>query len=393
MFNISKQYINCRCGLHLDEDQTDDPTGVLDKSGNVRKGIISISKEGGVNFTTCHDHKHITREKYNEVIPLIVAEFVEAGFTQTQEFFQKKLNVKKEYSELCKVEADSNPITAQKTTKSNKIIRNYMLHINEVENHKGISTTNQWTEEKLKKAFKSLDKPNRTVNSNMSEILKALKFNPVTIYSPIMTKSLLKELGCKTVFDPCIGWGGRMIGTTCLGEEYHYTGCEPFTKTYQGLTSMVEDLEIGGQVKLYNEPVENVLDRLKKNQYEMCLTSPPYYDLEVYSHEDTQSIKNYKTYEEWILHFIKPIVDYVCSHVTKYSCWSVKNIRTDKQYNLLDDVIKIHAENGWKLERQFSIKKSTKLKNDAEGDVTYVFSVGSGPISAQPLTPALEAIT
>jgi hypothetical protein len=156
---------------------------------------------------------------------------------------------------------------------------------------------------------------------------------------------------------------------------------------------MVEDLEIGGQVKLYNEPVENVLDRLKENQYEMCLTSPPYYDLEVYSHEDTQSIKNYKTYEEWILHFIKPIVDYVCSHVTKYSCWSVKNIRTDKQYNLLDDVIKIHAENGWKLERQFSIKKSTKLKNDAEGDVTYVFSVGSGPTAAQPLTPALEAMT
>ncbi len=50
-----------------------------------------------------------------------------------------------------------------------------------------------------------------------------------------MTKSIINELECKTVFDPCIGWGGRMIGTTCLGEDYHYTGCEPFTKTFQGL--------------------------------------------------------------------------------------------------------------------------------------------------------------
>ena len=62
-----------------------------------------------------------------------------------------------------------------------------------------------------------------------------------------MTKSIVKTLECKTVFDPCIGWGGRMIGTTCLGEGYHYTGCEPFTKTFNGLEGMVNDLDIGDQ--------------------------------------------------------------------------------------------------------------------------------------------------
>ena len=58
----------------------------------------------------------------------------------------------------------------------------------------------------------------------------------------------------------------------------------------------------------------------------------------------------------------------------KYSCWSVKNIKTDKKYNLLEDVIRIHSENGWKLERQFSIKKNTTKNKNADGDVTYVFS-------------------
>ena len=70
---------------------------------------------------------------------------------------------------------------------------------------------NLWTKDNLEKAFKSLDKPNRTVNSQFSEIKRAIKFNPVTIYSPIMSKSIIKELDCKKIFDPCIGWGGRMI--------------------------------------------------------------------------------------------------------------------------------------------------------------------------------------
>jgi len=238
-----------------------------------------------------------------------------------------------------------------------------------------------------------LDKPNRTVNSQFSEIKRALKFNPVTLYSPIMTKSIVKELDCKTVFDPCIGWGGRMIGTTCLGKDYHYTGCEPFTKTFMGLEKMTKDIGLENQVTLYNSPVEDILPQLPEKIFDMCLTSPPYYDLEVYSHEETQSVKNYQTYDEWLTKFIKPIIDFVCNHVTKYSCWSVKNIKTDKKYNLLDDVIRFHLDNGWTLNKQFSIKKNTQNNKSTDGDVTYVFSVGSGPTAAQPLTPALEAMT
>ena len=117
-----------------------------------------------------------------------------------------------------------------------------------------------------------------------------------------------------------------------------------------------------------------MLEVLNDKRYDMCLTSPPYYDLEVYSHEDSQSIKSYNTYDEWLNKFIKPVIDFVCSHVDKYSCWSVKNIKTDKKYNLLDDVIRIHDENGWKLDREYSIKKNTKKNKTTDGDVTYVFA-------------------
>ena len=297
------------------------------------------------------------------------------GDYETDKYFRDKkgIDVNKEYNHLKKDKIDIDKITAQKTSKSNTIIREYMPHIYEVEDYKGNNILKLWTKEKLTKAFKSLDKPNYTVNSNLSELKRVLKFNPVTIYSPIMTKSLVSSLDCKTIFDPCIGWGGRMIGTTCLGDDYHYTGCEPFTKTFSGLENMIKELNIESQVNIYNLPVESMLDVLNDKHYDMCLTSPPYYDLEVYSHEDSQSIKRYNTYEKWLNEFIKPVIDFVCSHVDKYSCWSVKNIKTDKKYNLLDDVIRIHNENGWKLDRQFSIKKNTKKNKTTDGDVTYVF--------------------
>lgn len=362
MFKISEQYINCRCGLHLKEYQKKDP-----KSDKL--GIINSKGK----FTSCHNHEHISRETYNKVIPQIIKEFVNAGFVNTNAHFEKSLDSIEEYKHLTQMNVHPNEITAQKTTKSNKLIRKYMPHIYEVEDHSGNNMITRWTEANLVKAFKSLDKPNATVNSNLSEIMRAIKFNRITIYSPIMSKSIIQELNCKTVFDPCIGWGGRMLGTTCLGKDYHYTGCEPFTKTYDGLIKLCDDLGIHQQVELYNKPVEQIIDTIDDKTFDMCLTSPPYYNLEVYSHEDTQSINSFNTYESWITGFIKPIIDYVCSHVTKYSCWSVKNIKSDGQYNLLDDVIQLHKEQGWILETQYSIKKNTKKNKSADGDVTYVF--------------------
>ena len=363
MFPVSKEYINHRCGLHLDIYQQKNP------ENPEQLGIIN----GNGDFTKCSPHKHISREKYNEVVPKIVQEFLDAGPEKTIEFFMKPIDISKKYNSLKEDKVNVNEITAKKTGESNKIIRKYMPHIYEVEDHKGISIYSLWTKEKIKKAFKLLDQPNYTVNSYLDEFLKRIKRTPVTIFSPIMTKSIISELKCKTVFDPCIGWGGRMLGTTCLGKDYQYTGCEPFTKTFQGLEKIVKDMNLKDQVKLYNQPVEDVLENIQDQTFDMCLTSPPYFDLEVYSHEDSQSIKKYETYEEWILQFIKPIIDYVCSHVTKYSCWSVKNFKTKKQYNLLDDVIRLHEENGWRLIKNYSIKKNTQASISTDGDVTYVF--------------------
>jgi hypothetical protein len=100
--------------------------------------------------------------------------------------------------------------------------------------------------------------------------------------------------------------------------------------------------------------------------------------LEIYSDENTQSIKQYTNYEEWIENFIVPIVEQITKRV-KYSCWSVKNIKTDKKYNLFDDIVKVHEKLGWKmLDVVFCMKNSKRpglgsSETKKSEECTYVF--------------------
>ena len=157
-FAISSQYINKRCGLHLKEYQQVNP---IDSS---QLGIIN----GLGKFTKCSCHEHITKDKYNEVLPKIIDEFINAGCSKTLKFFEKDNNIIEIFSKLKLDNTACNDITAQKTTNSNKIIRPFHPHFYEVENHKAESLKSLWTRENLEKAFKNLDKPNYTVNSNLS---------------------------------------------------------------------------------------------------------------------------------------------------------------------------------------------------------------------------------
>ena len=73
-----------------------------------------------------------------------------------------------------------------------------------------------------------------------------------------------------------------------------------------------------------------------KKEYDLAITSPPYYNLELYSDETTQS-HHYGSYEDWIDKFLKPVVHGVLDKLVEggKSCWSVKNFKTDKAANVV----------------------------------------------------------
>ena len=101
-----------------------------------------------------------------------------------------------------------------------------------------------------------------------------------------------------TVWDLSSGYGGRLLGAHLANVKY--IGTDPCKKTYDGLISIAEYMGIDATIhKLGSEvfvPEANSLD--------FAFTSPPYFDWEEYSYEETQSFVKFRTLDEWTEGFI-----------------------------------------------------------------------------------------
>jgi len=248
--------------------------------------------------------------------------------------------------------------TASTTRVGMKLCEHFFPNFFSIKNSKGISFSNSWTPETLEKVLRWNRKSHST--PYMSELRRGIYFcsglTKNTMYRPHMAKSIATHYTSKAVLDPCAGWGGRLLGVVSTGA--HYIGYEPNLDTYNNLVRLVKFLGIDDKVELYNLPAEKMDDHI----YDTVLTSPPYFNLEVYSDGDGQSENYYSTYDEWRDNWLKIII----SKVTRrgaVSCWNVHNISKMK---LMDDVVSIHEELGMCIDKSFSLTSSSRQTNQNE---------------------------
>ena len=129
-------------------------------------------------------------------------------------------------------------------------------------------------------------------------------------FPPYLARDIYKNY-CKDgykILNPCAGWGGRLIGlASCMWDNIEYWETEPFTKTYEGLVKLKEFLKLGDNYKQFNEPIETL--ELPNDYFDFVFTSPPYFDTERYSDEETQSYVGNENYEEWRDSFLYVMLD------------------------------------------------------------------------------------
>lgn len=132
----------------------------------------------------------------------------------------------------------------------------------------------------------------------------------VNEFRPYLARDIYKKYvheGDK-VLNPCAGWGGRLIGfAACMFSDVEYVETDPATETYNGLVKLKDFLRLGDNVKQYNLPFEDL--PVEDNYFDFVFTSPPYFDVERYSDEETQSYVRYNSLDTWKEHFFFPMVD------------------------------------------------------------------------------------
>lgn len=335
----------------------------------------------------------LTDDQFEEMVPRLAQELEDTGFIHHL-FSQDEM--KKDWLSLCKketldheteTESEIKPVHVHIVVPATcvvgmKPIRQLMPHFYSVQNYKKISVLSLWKKKHLEKALRF----NRKYHSTpyVSEIIRSLSFTnglgKITIYRPLMAKTIVNYFNAKKVLDVCTGWGGRMLGALSANPGVQYTGIEPCMKTFQGLCNIRDTLSLTNRVTLIHDTAENALTEMTCDMnFDLAITSPPYYNLEIYSDEANQSL-NYGDYKMWLEKFLEPIIRETLKRV-KYSCWSVKNFKTDKKYNLLTDVIAIHEKYGWKmLDVTFSMTNSkrpgssTGDTNKSSEETTYCFT-------------------
>jgi 16S rRNA G966 N2-methylase RsmD len=353
----------------------------LNKKNSLRNLAKKFAEDAGIEFNDEDDNtknnwkKVISYPKFNDVLYELAEQLVKRGhlpqvtsndnellsqfFTNTDEEQEIKQKFKKEFEKLKSFESDKKELNS--TTRIGMgILEHFMPNFYDIKDSNGISFNDKWSD--VNNLVKILE---WNVKSHSTPYISELKRGIYlccggaknTMYRPTITKMIVQKYAKnKRVLDPCVGWGGRMIGTVAAGCDY--IGFEPNTETFNNLKKMVECLGIGDKVILYNDIAENI-HKYDIDDVSLILTSPPYYNLEIYCDEETQSYKNNQTYDEWLNDFLKNIIKQCISKGT-YDVVSVWNVHNFKKYKLIDDVENIHTSIGLKNIDQYSVVSSKR---------------------------------
>lgn len=176
----------------------------------------------------------------------------------------------------------------------------------------------------------------------------------------------------KVVWDMSCGYGGRMLGAIKSGVK-KYIGTEPCTVTYENLINMYEKTyELMQQDSLF--PIEKMQIDIRKigsqdfvpqsQSIDFCFTSPPYFNTQKYSEQETQSWKRYDTKETWLNDFLKKTFCN-CYIGLKSGCYMLINIANVSTYlQLQEDTVRVAEQVGFKLQKTYRYALSGLSKRE-----------------------------
>lgn len=195
-----------------------------------------------------------------------------------------------------------------------------------------------------------------------------------SFYRPHFSRQIILNTNIEEglLFDPCAGWGGRMLGTVSTG--WHYIACEPNVETYNNLRTLIDFLGIDSNVTLHNIPAEEFDYKSLEGKVDIVLTSPPYFNLEVYTDSTNQSYHKHNTYETWVNNWLEPLITNCVSMLKDngLSCWNAMNFNSCK---MATDVIDIHNKLNYNIKYTLGFQSPiANIRTVKNKDLTYVFA-------------------
>lgn len=190
-------------------------------------------------------------------------------------------------------------------------------------------------------------------------------------FRPMNAKALYEKYVPENgiIYDFASGFGGRMLGALTSKNNYRYIGVDPCTDTYNNLIKLGNLIEqVTGRTnsfRVYKECSENFCPQTECVDF--AFSSPPYFNLEQYSAEETQSYNKYNNLDLWFEYYVRPTINNIHT-MLKDGCYYAVNIadfKTSKEgeVKFVDRWLEISKECGFEFIEQLTLKIPARTKS------------------------------
>lgn len=107
-----------------------------------------------------------------------------------------------------------------------------------------------------------------------------------TSFNSALMRQVIEKYNVKSVYDPCAGWGERMMTCGKLGVSYE--GCDINSELFEGYKKLYELID-GFKPVLHNNDSAN---QLVTGDADAIITCPPYKNIEVYSENGAENLSD-----------------------------------------------------------------------------------------------------
>ena len=179
------------------------------------------------------------------------------------------------------------------------------------------------------------------------------------------------------VYDYSAGYGGRLLGVTSSNMHYQYIGLDPNTETVERLKYLNSLIQNSGTI------VQDVSEEYQPEDIDCAFSSPPYFNLEKYSDEDTQCMVRYKTLDDWFAGYVAPTIQHIYRGLNREGVFAtnIADYKTTKEeYKVCERWIATAEKIGFKYQGMIRMLLNTrpgvgndKLSGREKYEGVYVF--------------------
>ncbi len=123
-------------------------------------------------------------------------------------------------------------------------------------------------------------------------------------YRPAAALAQIRAFGARRVYDPCGGWGDRLLAALAADIEVYYAR-DVNPNVFIGYSEQVRAYPSSTRVCVEYKQAE--VDAPAENYFDLVMTSPPYWKTEKYA-GDLSSHALYRSFHDWLKGFCFPMM-------------------------------------------------------------------------------------